>query len=425
MAARGWQFVAGPVTLWLIAQHFSADVRGFFYTFGNVLAMQLFFELGLQTVLVNQVSHEWASLELTDEGEVLGDPEAGARLAGLIRFVGRWYTVCSVLFVVGCGIGGYLFFASKQLDVAWQSPWWCLAVMAGVSFRLTSCIAVLEGCGQVQSVNWMRLSQAICGNLAVWLVIAMNGQLWACVAAATVRLIWEFILVGTVFRQIKTGLARFRSDSRIDWGKIIWPLQWRLAIQSVSLWFAMHLFTIVTFEFHGAAAAGRMGMTWSIATAIQAAAMAWMHTRVPVFGNLVAKTDYTSLDRLFRKISGLSSGFIVLVGLAVIAAVMFLNSIESIYVECLLQPLPTAMIFLGIGVNHMIYCQAVYVRAHRKEPFLILTTTVNLLIGLSVWLLGERFGAIGAISAWLTLLTLIYLPLHTMIWSRLRREHHS
>lgn len=68
MSARGWQFVAGPVTLWLIADYFSAEVRGYFYTFSSVLAIQLFFELGLHTILVNQVSHQWALLRLTDEG---------------------------------------------------------------------------------------------------------------------------------------------------------------------------------------------------------------------------------------------------------------------------------------------------------------------------------------------------------------------
>ena len=87
MSARGWQFVAGPVTLWLIADYFSAEVRGYFYTFSSVLAIQLFFELGLHTILVNQVSHQWALLRLTDEGSVTGDSDSAARLASLIRFV--------------------------------------------------------------------------------------------------------------------------------------------------------------------------------------------------------------------------------------------------------------------------------------------------------------------------------------------------
>ncbi len=425
MSARGWQFVAGPVTLWLIADYFSAEVRGYFYTFGSVLAIQLFFELGLHTILVNQVSHQWALLRLTDEGSVTGDSDSASRLASLIRFVERWYSACAVLFAVCCGIGGHWFFTSKQSEISWQYPWLCLVIMAGVSFRLTPCFTILEGCGQVREVNRMRFSQAVCGNLAVWVAILMNGQLWACVVAATVRLVWEFRLVGTNFRRIRTGLAGFSSDCEINWKENIWPLQWRIAIQSVSLWFAMHLFTIVTFEFHGEAAGGRMGMTWSIATAIQAAAMSWVATRIPVFGKLIAENDFAALDRLFKRMAVYSSTFIAIASTGVVAAVLFLNSIESRYATCLLDPLPTALIFLGIGVNHLIFCQAVYVRAHRTEPFLILTTSVNLMIGLSVWVLGERFGAIGAISGWLTLSALLYLPLHSMLWARLRRELHS
>lgn len=425
MSARGWQFVAGPVTMWLIARHFSAEVQGYFYTFGSVLAMQLFFELGLQTVLVNLISHEWASLRLSDPGEISGDSTAAARLASLIRFVDRWYTAFAVLFVAGCGISGYLFFAAKQSDISWQIPWWFLVVMAGVSFRFTPCFAVLEGCGEIRRVNRMRLFQAICGNLAVWAAIIIGGQLWACVAAATVRLFWEFMLVGTRFHQIRRGLSRFASDGGINWGQDVWPLQWRIAIQSISLWFAMHLFTLVTFHYHGEAEGGRMGMTWSIATAIQTAAMAWVQTRVPVFGTLIAKRDIPSLDQLFRRMVIFSLAFIGLTASAAIMAVLCLNYAHSHYAERILRPLPTALLFVGIGVNHVMFCQAAYVRAHRMDPFLLLTTAVNLLTGLGVWVLGRSFGAIGAISAWLAILTLLYLPLHTVIWVRMRREQHS
>ncbi len=44
---RAWQFLAAPVTLLLIASRFSPEQQGFYYTMGSLLALQVFFELGL------------------------------------------------------------------------------------------------------------------------------------------------------------------------------------------------------------------------------------------------------------------------------------------------------------------------------------------------------------------------------------------
>src|SRR5690606_18580569 len=50
---RLWQVLAGPVTLVLIAHHFTPELQGFYYTFGSILALQSFLELGFYVVILN------------------------------------------------------------------------------------------------------------------------------------------------------------------------------------------------------------------------------------------------------------------------------------------------------------------------------------------------------------------------------------
>ncbi|MFT5093873.1 MAG: hypothetical protein ACI93T_002703, partial [Porticoccaceae bacterium] len=38
--ARAWQLLTGPVTVTLMALFFTPEMRGYFYTFGSVLALQ-------------------------------------------------------------------------------------------------------------------------------------------------------------------------------------------------------------------------------------------------------------------------------------------------------------------------------------------------------------------------------------------------
>lgn len=59
---RMWSALAGPLTILLIATRFSKVEQGFYYTFSSILALQVFFELGLLTVLAQFAAHEFAFL---------------------------------------------------------------------------------------------------------------------------------------------------------------------------------------------------------------------------------------------------------------------------------------------------------------------------------------------------------------------------
>ena len=130
---RGWQFLAGPITLLLIARSFSPEVQGFYYTFDSLLALQSFVELGFFLVIINVASHEWASLGLDSTGCIVGEPQALSRLVSLGRLIFKWYAVASAIFVVGVGTIGCVFFAQSSLPgILWQSPWLVLVVLTGL-----------------------------------------------------------------------------------------------------------------------------------------------------------------------------------------------------------------------------------------------------------------------------------------------------
>src|SRR5258708_35135884 len=63
LLGRGWGVIAGPLTIFLIARYLRAEEQGFYYTFGSVIALNIFFELGLTYVLLQFASHEKAHLE--------------------------------------------------------------------------------------------------------------------------------------------------------------------------------------------------------------------------------------------------------------------------------------------------------------------------------------------------------------------------
>src|SRR5262245_29632940 len=87
--------LAGVVTLAAVALGLDPESQGYFYAFGNVLALQIFAELGLGTVLTQFASHEWA---------LRARPEARSRLASLGRFGVRWFALAGVWMALGLGL---------------------------------------------------------------------------------------------------------------------------------------------------------------------------------------------------------------------------------------------------------------------------------------------------------------------------------
>ncbi|MBP89488.1 MAG: hypothetical protein CMJ64_22725 [Planctomycetaceae bacterium] len=422
VALRAWQFTAGPVTALLIAGFFHPDIQGYYYLFASLLAAQSFLELGFHVVILNAASHEWAKLDLDPQSQITGDADAHSRLISLGRLVFLWYAIVALLFVIGVGLGGYSFLVAKSVEgVDWTTPWIALVCLTALSLWSLPFHALLEGCNQVATINRFRLWQAITGNLVVWLCVPLGAGLWTTVAVAIVKVVWEAYLLLIAYRPFFKPFLRPPTGPHIEWRNDLWPLQWRLAVQGAFSYFAFWLFTPMM-SVHGLAVAGQMGMTWTVLTAIQAAGLAWVQTRAPRFGMLIAEGRYEELDQLFRRLTILSLAIVTTVAAAFWGVVYGLHALPHPLAERVLAPDALAVFTLAIILYHVPHCQAFYIRAHKREMLLFAGVASSIMIGLSVWWLGGRFGPIGAGAGYLAVIGLFVLPYQTLIWRRCRAE---
>ncbi len=202
-------------------------------------------------------------------------------------------------------------------------------------------------------------------------------------------------------------------------------MQWRLGIGGVFSYFAFFLFTPVLFKYHGADVAGRMGMTWVILTAIQSAALSWVQTKTPKFGMLIAAREYQELDSLFFRMTWRSVLAFLLAGGLVLGMVTALNVWDFRLSERLLDPGTTAIFLLALLIYQIPYCQAAYVRAHKREPLLVANIIFSTSVGLAVWWFGSRYGARGAAWGYLAVVALYMLPHCSLIWWVCRKNWHA
>lgn len=421
---RIWQFLAGPISILMIGTFFSPQVQGYYYTFASLIALQSFFELGLYIVIINVSSHEWSHLKLDEARQIHGDAAALSRLSSLARWLLKWYSVAGVLFAIGVGAGGGWFLYRKDTGVIdWEAPWLTLVVCSAVVFWQLPFTVLLEGCGQMPVVNRYRLYQVVTANWAVWTAMALGAGLWCAVVAAVAQLAWNFALFLGPYRGFFRELCKPHLGPTLDWTIDIWPMQWRLAISGVLSYFAFQLFVPVMFNYHGSAVAGQMGMTLQLAMVLQAVALAWVQTRAPLFGQLIAKRDFRELDRVYFRLTKVSLSVVLLGGGAIWSLVWGLHWSQLKLANRLLDPLPTALLLLAIACYHVPHCQALYIRAHKRDPLFVLSIVASILLGLSVWWFGSRVGPLGATAAYLTVVAIIVLPAQTFIWWNCRKTH--
>lgn len=424
--ARTWGFASGPVSALLIATKFTPTIQGFYYTFGSILALQTFTELGIGFAITQFASHEWANLRKGENRRIEGDPNSLWRLASLAQIAIKWYSIAAFIVIVGLSIGGYVFFSqSPTQNVSWKLPWISLCVLTGINLFSIAIWSLLEGCNQVSNVYFYRFFQGLLGSLAAWSAILLGTDLWTASIMTLAGLIYAGLFLRRNYWEFFKSLLLTKPEGpRVHWLADILPFQWRIALSWISGYFAFSLFTPVLFHYHGPVIAGQMGMTWSLAGALSAVGGAWLSPRVPQFGMMVAQKRYDEMDRLFWRLMLIVTGITILGAVVLWLLVFGLNYYNHFLSHRLLSPLPTALFLIAAIIHTASMPMSTYIRAHKKEPLLFISLLFGVLVGLSTWLLGKHYSALGMAISYLTIYAMIF-PMIVLVWQHFRNKWHS
>ena len=425
LLARGWRVVGGVISLLLIAKFLTPEIQGYYYTFQSLIALQVFVELGLVVVVVSVTSHEWAKLQLDEEGGIAGDPEALSRLVSFGRKLASWYGMAALLFFLLVTPSGAWFLSQKGSPEGWLAPWLVTVLFQALLLWATPFQALFEGCNQVVAIQRFQFWQGLLVNVALWICLAVGAGLWSVAALIGMQAASTIFYLGIVQRVFFLPFRRSPSGSRIDWKREVWPMQWRLAVQGVVNYFVYSLYTPVVFHYHGAVEAGRFGMTWQVFGVLQVLGLAWVQTRVPRFGMLIAQREFAGLDVLWRHTALVAIGVFALGMGAFLLFQVALNYFDIEFARRLLG-IESTLLLLPTGVLALwVQCAASYWRAHKAEPLGFSAAIPGLINGALVWWLGLNYGAAGAIAAYLVMLAMISAPLSLYLKRKVSHAYRS
>jgi hypothetical protein len=152
-----------------------------------------------------------------------------------------------------------------------------------------------------------------------------------------------------------------------------------------------------------------MGMILQILLAISGLAVAWISTKAPTFGRLVAARDFDQLDQTF-----VTATKRVVAVAAICSFGFWLGLVAANYlglpIANRMLPPGTAAVLLTAGVFGTLYsCLVIYLRAYRQEPLLTLSVVMGLCIIAGAVLTARRYGSLGLSLDYLSVLLIVGL----------------
>lgn len=426
--------VTGILTVFFISTFLTGIEQGFYFTFGSILAMQVFFELGLTGIMTQFVAHESSHLILkNNKAEFEGDRRYRSRLASLIRFCVKWYFVLALVVFVFLIIVGYVFFnryGEKHNNVEWQIPWLLICMATSMKLFQSPFNSIFMGMGKVKEVSEIGFWQQVIQPISIWIGLIIGIKLYVIGIGYLLSVaLWQIYIQKSGMLRIIINLLKSHITEEVSYWKEIFPFQWKIALSWVSGYFSFQLFNPVLFATEGAIVAGQMGMTLTALNAIQALSMSWVNTKVPLYSKLIAIKEYDKLDNLFIKTLRQMTNVCLVMLVVFFFLVMILNITQlkmrgNVIAERFLPYLPMFLMAFPMYLQQYVYSWATYLRCHKQEPFLINSICGGFVSCLSIIFFGNLFGLYGVTISY-CVVAIIFFPWGYWIYKTKKAEWHK
>lgn len=417
----------GLIAIVFIAKYLSANEQGYYYTFASILAIQVFFELGLSGILTQYAAHEFAYLSWKDGWVLSGDGYYKSRLSSLLRFCIKWFGIISVCLFFLLLVVGFYFFKNNNngITVDWQRPWVILCITTSLNLFIDPVLAFFDGLGLVKDMAKLRLIQKGTNIIFLFIFFLLGFKLYAAGLASLCSIAINYIqIILSDKTKILKNIWLEKNSFVINYYEEIFPFQWRIAVSWISGYFIFQLFNPVLFATSGPVIAGQMGMTLTALNGVLSLTLSWINTKVPLFSNLIAKSDYSTLDAVFNKTLKQSCSVCILILLFMVSVIIFLQDKNMALGHRFLNSLPLILLSISTFVNQLIFSLATYLRCHKREPLLLQSVVLGITSGICTIVFGKLYGVVGITISYTFLMIFVGLTWAFHIFNKKKQLWH-
>lgn len=386
--------VGTPLVALLVLRTLTQVEQGFYYTFNAIVALQVLFELGFAVCITHFTSNAAAKAKEDHRGGFSEEHPENVRLLAIGRLALRWYTILAVLCTGLLLVAGCWFFSSKDYHVEWFYPWLLTSLGTGVSLVFDVMSAIFNGLNRVVVTAKFGIIRNVTRLTLTIVILLLGGGLYSIGVGALMGNVLGLAMFLLLKGNVLKGMWQAKGTTEISWKKEILPMQWRIGASWVAGYVIFWMVNPLIFHYSGAVAAGQFGISWALAQGISAFAQVPINTRLPIWGFMLAKKEYTELRHSWWKTLGMSLGLGVLAGGGLLAAIAGYGHFVSGPSRFL--PLGGVLaLIINVIIGQYTFAVAGLARTERREPFLMQSLCGAVWVGAGTWVALRYWGVTG------------------------------
>ena len=344
------------------------------------------------------------------------------KLSSLLRFSIIWVLKIVIIAFPVILIIGFLFFNSDSNKIEWRLPWVIYTVGAAINFINYLILSFLEGCNNLAITQRFRFYNILINYCSIFFLLYIGANLYALAISILLSSILTAIIISFRFKTILKQLWGISRIANYNWSSEFWSFFKKYSVSVVSGFLVVQIFTPLSFIYYGAVAAGKIGLTMGICTAIFSISQIWLLSISPRINILASQKKWEIMNKLLKKRQILAIGTYLL-GIIIFCFVYFLIQ-NSVFFELTNRLLPLfgiVILLVSWLLQIPVYTMAMSLRAHKKEPYTLLSVVASIIVVIltlfSVNYLPEQF-----IFSGLLISILITFPFALSIYRKKKSE---
>ena len=407
----------GLLSLFLITHFMSKVETGYYYTFLSLIGFQVFFEIGLSTIIVQRTTQFMHKLSWK-KNNLLGDyvPLSNYFKQSFLIILCLTLMMMFSLSILGSNI------ISSSLNLSNKTSllliWFFSIFFTGCNMIIAFLFNFLEGLGKVRDVAKIRFWQCIIALTALWLGLLFGKSVSSLAMQIFISAFIGGVLIFYYFKKIFHLLWKNGSPSNLTKRvKYEWPFQWRLTISFLGAYFGNQIFVAMSSFSGNFELAGKIGIALQIITSITGFSATPVTSRFPIFGILIGKGEHLKFKDMFVRAINFSYLllfiFIALTWLSIAIA----NYFSLVDFNKFISLNSAILLTISLIANHIIVSLNVNIQSRGRDDFFIIAIIKIIFVGLALVFLTGNINEAKVILTYF-LSSLLSLLVATLIYSK-------
>lgn len=385
MLARLLQMINSVVILVCSLALMEKSGQGLLLTLNSIAAVQVIFELGFSTVLLQYVAHERVRLNHSLEHGICGERHKLVGIKKIYLIAERWFFFAGLLCGFTLALGGYIFFRSDEM-YEWVFPLALLSILVPWCMIQQKYWVILEGLGYVALVVKYRSILYLLSCMLVIVLFACGLGLFAPASSFILIIISTYILRHKT-RAIWTTLTKNNQvceDVPIDSLGVIFKkmmsLQTRVAMSYLSGYFMFQAMTPISYRIAGAEVAAIIGVSVAMILILTGILSGILQVKIPILVEMIGNNDLKNYYSKGEETLRITVYISILLALAGGGVLYILRSNDIFNASERLPDMHTYTLFICAAIAvQVISVKATLTRLFKSEPFMWYSLTVALL----------------------------------------------